>query len=91
MILDHSPFSRFESQVQNYKHPSGFKKRLKILVELHEIDYTPSPQVPEHSDEITAYLGKFMGLKVSSKKNIAQNYREKHHDIDYILYRGLFK
>ncbi|RUP48517.1 hypothetical protein BC936DRAFT_144460, partial [Jimgerdemannia flammicorona] len=28
--------------------------------ELHEIDYTPSPQVPELSDEITAYLGKFI-------------------------------
>ncbi|CAB5201105.1 unnamed protein product [Rhizophagus irregularis] len=60
--------------------------------ELREIELTPIPEVPELSDEVNNFLGKFIGK--TNLKEIQQLIKElsfgidydseKHHDMDYI-------
>ncbi|CAB4438269.1 unnamed protein product [Rhizophagus irregularis] len=60
--------------------------------ELREIELTPIPEVPELSDEINNFLGKF--IRKTNLKEIRQLIKElsfgidydseKHHDMDYI-------
>nr|CAG8493839.1 5488_t:CDS:10 [Entrophospora candida] len=55
--------------------------------ELHEIDSTLIPQVPELSEEIANFLNKFTGKGDSERIEFGSNYDlNVNHDVDYILF-----